>query len=98
MGSKNESRIDFKNVTAQMGGTQMSFMLEPKTASFTIPEMEVYKYSEVKKRMLFRLNAYKEYTNEFCSDKTRSLPKRLFKRYCESNEKVILRGALILKL
>lgn len=81
-------KIDFKNVTAQMGGTQMSFMLEPKTASFTIPEMEVYKYSEVKKRMLFRLNAYKEYTNEFCTDKTRSLPERLFERYCESNENV----------
>lgn len=81
-------KIDFKNVTAQMGGAQMSFMLEPKTTSFTIPEMEVYKYSEVKKRMLFRLNAYKEYTNEFCTDKTRSLPERLFERYCESNENV----------
>lgn len=29
----------------------------------TFPEMEIYKYSEVKKRMASRLNAYKEYTN-----------------------------------
>lgn len=81
-------KMDFKSVTSQMGGTQMSFTLEPKTASFTIPEMEVYKYSEVKKRMLFRLNAYREYTNEFCTDRTRSLPERLFERYCENSDKV----------
>ncbi|MCI9427575.1 MAG: DEAD/DEAH box helicase family protein [Eubacterium sp.] len=81
-------KIDFKSVTAQMGGSQLSFSLEPKTAEFAIPEMEVYKYSEVKKQVLFRLNVYKEYTNEFCTDKTRSLPERLFERYCETNRNV----------
>lgn len=81
-------KIDFKSVTAQMGGTQMSFAFEPKTTEFAIPEVEIYRYSEVKKRMIFRLNAYKEYTNEFCTDKTRSLSERLFERYCESNRKV----------
>lgn len=81
-------KMDFKSVTAQMGGKQLSFNLEPKTAEFTIPEMEVYKYSEVKKQQLFRLNAYKQYTNEFCTDETRSLPERLFERYCEDNDKV----------
>lgn len=81
-------KVDFKSVTAQMGGPQMSFVLEPKTTEFAIPEMEVYKYSEVKKQTLFRLNAYKEYTNEFCTDKTRSLPERLFERYCEANSNV----------
>ncbi len=81
-------KMDFKSVTAQMGGKQLSFNLEPKTAEFTIPEMEVYKYSEVKKQQLFRLNAYKQYTNEFCTDETRSLPERLFERYCENNDKV----------
>lgn len=50
--------------------------------------MEVYKYSEVKKRMMFYLNAYRGYTNEFCTEKTRSLPERLFERYCENNDKV----------
>lgn len=76
-------KIDFKSVTSQMS-TQMSFIIEPKTATFTIPEMELYKYCEVKNRTLLRMNAYKEYTNEFITDKTRSLPERLFERYCET--------------
>lgn len=80
-------KMDFKNVTAQMGGVQMSFV-QPKEAVFSIPEMEVYRYSEVKSRQLFRLNAYREYTNEFVTDKTRSLPERLFERYCEQNDNV----------
>lgn len=81
-------KVDFKSVTAQMGGAQLSFALEPKTTDFAIPEMEISKYSEVKKQMLFRLNAYKDYTNEFCTDRTRSLPERLFERYCEANSNV----------
>lgn len=76
-------KFDFKSVTSQMGGTQMNLILEPKTAPFSIPEMELYKYCEVKNRMFLRLNAYKEYTNEFITDKTRSMPERLFERYCE---------------
>ena len=81
-------KIDFKNVTSQMGGTQLSLKLEPKVTQFCIPEMEVYKFSEVKHRTLMRMNAYREYTNEFVTDKTRSLPERLFERYCENNDKV----------
>ena len=81
-------KTDFKNVTSQMGGKQMSFVLNPKTTDFHIPEMEVYKYSEVKNRQLMRMNAYKEYTNEFITDKTRSHPERLFERYCENNDSV----------
>ncbi len=81
-------KMDFKSVTSQMGGTQMSFRLEPKVSDFYIPEMEIYKFSEVKKCQLMRMNAYREYTNEFITDKTRSLPERLFERYCEKNDKV----------
>lgn len=81
-------KMDFKEVTAGLGGVQMSLKLEPKTTTFTIPEMEIYKYSEVKKRTVFRLNAYKEYTNEFIVGKLRSEPERLFERYCERNENV----------
>ena len=81
-------KMDFKNVTSQMGGKQMSFMLHPKTSDFHIPEMEIYKYSEVKNRQLMRMNVYKEYTNEFITDKTRSHPERLFERYCENNDSV----------
>lgn len=81
-------KMDFKEVTSGLGGAQMSLRLEPKTTTFTIPEMEIYKYSEVKKRTVFRLNAYKEYTNEFIVGKLRSEPERLFERYCERNENV----------
>ena len=81
-------KIDFKKVTSQMGGTQLSLKLEPKVTQFCIPELEVYKFSEVKHRTLMRMNAYREYTNEFVTDKTRSLPERLFERYCENNDKV----------
>lgn len=81
-------KMDFKKVTSQMGGTQLSLKLEPKVTQFCIPEMEVYKFSEVKHRTLMRMNAYREYTNEFVTDKTRSLPERLFERYCENNDKV----------
>lgn len=79
-------KIDFNTVTTQMGGTQMAFVMETKTAPFHIPEMEVYKYSEVKNKMIMRLNAYKDYTNEFITDKTRSMPERLFERYCETKK------------
>lgn len=81
-------KMDFKEVTSGLGGVQMSLKLEPKTTTFTIPEMEIYKYSEVKKRTVFRLNAYKEYTNEFIVGRLRSEPERLFERYCERNENV----------
>lgn len=80
-------KMDFKQVTSQMS-VQRSFVVEPKVTKFTIPEMEVYKYSDVKQRQLMRLNVYKEYTNEFITDKTRSLPERLFEKYCENDDKV----------
>lgn len=79
---------DFRNVITQMGGTQMAFLPEPKSAVFKLPEMEIYKFSEVKNRVVFASNVYREYTNEFVTDRTRSLPERLFERYCEENEKV----------
>lgn len=79
-------KIDFKTVTTQMGGAQLSFSIQPKEATFAIPEVELYKYSDVKKRILMYANAYKEYSNEFITDKTRSLPERLFERYCEDHK------------
>ena len=80
-------KMDFKHVTSQMN-VQQSFVLEPKTDKFTIPEQEMYKFSEVKKEQEFRLYAYWKYTTAFCTDRTRSLPERLFERYCEKNREV----------
>ena len=34
-------KMDFKSVTSQMGGVQLSFKLEPKISDFSIPEMEL---------------------------------------------------------
>jgi type III restriction enzyme len=81
-------KIDFKKVTAQMGGQQMSLALQPKTTPFVIPDMEIYKFSEVKKRQLMQMNVYKEYTNEFITENLRSEPERLFERYCEHNDAI----------
>ncbi|MBQ9610565.1 MAG: DEAD/DEAH box helicase family protein [Lachnospiraceae bacterium] len=80
-------KMDFRQVTSQMS-TQRSFVLNPKTDKFVIPEQEVYRYSEVKKEQLFRLYAYANYTTAFCTDRTRSLPERLFERYCEGKDDV----------
>ncbi len=81
-------KVDFKNVTAQMGGTQMSFDFV-KTADFIIPEMETYKFMQRDRILLMYANAYKGYTNEFVSEKTRSLSERMFERYCENKKDVI---------
>lgn len=81
-------KMDFKNVTSQIDGKQMSLMFHPKTSDFFIPEMEIYKFSEVKCCQLLLMNVYKEYTNEFITDKTRSRPERLFERYCEKNDSI----------
>ncbi len=75
-------KYDFKSVTSQIG-TQISMVLNPKTATFKIPENELYKFCDVKTRQFLILNAYRNYTNEFITEKTRSKPERLFERYCE---------------
>lgn len=80
-------KMDFKQVTSQMS-VQQSFVLKPKTDRFVIPEQEMYKYSEVKREQVFHLYAYWKYTTAFCTERTRSLPERLFERYCENNDGV----------
>ena len=80
-------KIDLRNVTSQMGGAQSNIIM-PKTVEFKIPEMETYRVNDVKKRMLMRMNAYKDYTNEFITEKTRSTSERLFERYCENSDAV----------
>ncbi|MCM1222456.1 MAG: DEAD/DEAH box helicase family protein, partial [Lachnospiraceae bacterium] len=65
------------------------FVGEAKTAVFTIPEMELYKYSTVKNVKIMQKNAYKDYTNEFVTSEARkSTPERLFENYCENVENI----------
>ena len=80
-------KMDFRQVISQMA-LQRSFVASPKTDNFVIPDEEIYRYSEVKKESLFRLYAYSNYTTAFCTERTRSLPERLFERYCESKDDI----------
>lgn len=79
---------DFREIISADGGRQISFAEDAKTTEFKIPEMELYKYAVVKNIKVMEHNAYKEYTNEFITDKTRSMSERLFERYCEATSTV----------
>ena len=75
---------DFREIMAQENGKQLSFTGNAKTATFTIPESELYKFSVVKKIKPMKKNAYEGYTNEFVTSETRkSTPERLFEQFCE---------------
>ena len=78
---------EFREIVAD-DSVQLTFLENAKTTTFKIPEMEVYKFASVKKVVLFNKNAYKEYTNEFVTSKTRSTSERLFENYCENNSNV----------
>ena len=80
-------KTSFREIVAD-DSVQLTFLENAKTTTFKIPEMEVYKFSTVKKVVLFNKNAYKEYTNEFVTSKTRSTSERLFENYCEKNSNV----------
>lgn len=78
---------EFRQIVAS-DGVQLAMTDKAKTAQFKIPEMEVYKFAAVKGVRFLAQNAYKEYTNEFITDKTRSKPERLFEMYCNGNDNV----------
>lgn len=83
----NAKRIkqEFREIKAADGGaTQLAMVDRAKTAVFTIPEMELYKYSNVKVVKVLEKNAYAGYTNEFLASETgKSTPERLFEQFCE---------------
>lgn len=83
----NAKRIkqEFREIKAADGGaTQLAMVDRAKTAAFTIPEMELYKYSNVKVVKVLEKNAYAGYTNEFLASETgKSTPERLFENFCE---------------
>ncbi len=76
---------EFRKIKAADGGaTQLAMIDRAKTAVFTIPEMELYKYSAVKNVKVLTKNAYENYTNEFlASEAGKSTPERLFENFCE---------------
>lgn len=77
---------EFREIMAQESGKQLQLHVtgQQRTATFTIPESELYKFSVVKKIKPMTKNAYAGYTNEFVTSETRkSTPERLFEQYCE---------------
>lgn len=88
----NAKRIkqEFREIKAADGGaTQLAMVDRAKTATFSIPEMELYKYSTVKAVKVLQKNAYTGYTNEFLASETgKSTPERLFEQFCERVDNV----------
>lgn len=75
---------DFREIMAKESGVQMTFAENAKTATFIIPESELYKFSVIKKIKPMVKNVYNGYTNEFVTSETRkSTPERLFEQFCE---------------
>lgn len=70
-------------------GDQMAFIDNAKKTTFTIPDTELYKYTEVKMVKPMTKNVYEGYTNEFLpSEARKSTSERLFERYCEKANSV----------
>lgn len=81
-------KMDFIEATSQMY-KQRYIPLYPKTTEFKIPEEELIKYDSTECDVVEMLsNAYNEYPSSAVVDGIRSLPERLFERYCENNDSV----------
>lgn len=86
--NENKLKEDFKEATSQMH-IQGYIPLCPKTSEFKIPEQDLIRYDSSETDVVEILsNAYQEYPSSALVDGIRSLPERLFERYCESNPSV----------
>lgn len=86
----NEQKLkeDFVKATSQMY-RQDSLVLQPKKSIFKIPEQELIKYDASETEVIDMLsNAYEGYQSSTLVEGIRSLPERLFERYCENNDSV----------
>lgn len=81
---------EFREIKAADGGTtQLAMVDRAKTAAFTIPEMELYKFSDVKEVKIYKKNAYEGYTSEFVtSEAGKSTSERLFEKFCEGVDNI----------
>ena len=80
-------KVDFREATAALA--VQTGLLEPKTAAFTIPEQELYRYDPTEtdvEKMLS--NAYEDYSSAMIVEGIRSKSERLFEHYCEQNPDV----------
>ncbi|MDM0978664.1 DEAD/DEAH box helicase family protein [Clostridium perfringens] len=86
--NKDKIKNDFREATSQIG-VQESLVLHPKTRNFKIPEIDLIRYDSSETDVVEILsNAYNDYTSATIVDGIRTLPERLFERYCEANDNV----------
>lgn len=81
-------REEFRAVTANMS-QQLSLSLQPKIATFHIPEQDFYRYDPgVKDEVEYLSNAYHDYTSGYATSNVRSNSEQLFEQHCESRNDI----------
>ncbi|PID82046.1 MAG: DNA helicase, partial [Clostridiales bacterium] len=86
----NEHKLkeDFSDITTDMA-MQHSLFIEPKTATFKIPEQDFFKYDVgVKNETEYSTNAYEHYTSGYTTSLVRSQSELLFEMHCESRDDI----------
>ena len=79
---------DFREAVA-MTGVQQALVFAPKTATFRIPEQELYRYDSTETDVEELIsNAYKDYSSAMIVEGIRSKSERLFERYCEEQDDI----------
>ncbi len=79
---------EFREATAQLA-VQLSLKISVKTATFSIPEQELYRYDPTETDVEALLsNAYQGYNTSIIVDGIRSKSERLFENYCEEREDI----------
>lgn len=86
--NKHKLKEEFREATAQLA-LQTSMKISVKTATFSIPEQELYRYDSTETDVEeISSNAYKGYSTAMIVDGIRSKSERLFERYCEESNDV----------
>ncbi len=88
--NERQLRVDFKEATAKAEQQlRLTFNVNPKTMTFSIPEQELYRYdpSEFDVEEMLS-NAYKDYSSAMIVEGIRSKSERLFERYCEARDDI----------
>lgn len=86
--NEHKLKADFREAVA-MTGVQQGMVFAPKTATFHLPEQELYRYDSTETDVEeFISNAYKDYSSAMIVEGIRSKSERLFERYCEKCENI----------
>ena len=85
--NERQLKADFKGATAKL--VQQLTFGEPKTAVFTIPEQELFRFDPAETDVEeMRTNAYAGYSSAMIVEGIRSKCERLFEHYCEEREDI----------